>query len=81
MTELFYPLCFNQDTYLITHVINCGFHPSFLGQISICKLKTLSSLFTSKYAELIIFYRVWKHNILLLQGLLMQHVIILFTKM
>ena len=30
MTELFFPLCFNQVTYLITHVINCGFHPSFL---------------------------------------------------
>ena len=30
MTELFYPLCFNQDTNLITYVINCGFHPSFL---------------------------------------------------
>ena len=24
MTELFYPLCFNQDTYPVTHVLNCG---------------------------------------------------------
>ena len=29
MTELFYPLCINQDTYPITHVINCGFHLDF----------------------------------------------------